>query len=182
VTQIAEQAARLSAIVDDILFVGKLESGGLHLEAAVVDPGEIAKAAVDAARLRAEADVALETADEELPPIETDGGRLRQVLDNLLDNAIKYSPGGGPIVLRVAADRRSTRFAVSDHGVGIPAADLPRIFEKFYRVDPHQTGGVNGTGLGLYVCRELVERMDGRITVSSTPGLGSTFVVELPRR
>ena len=181
VTQIADQAARLSAIVDDILFVGRLESGSLRLEAAVVDPGAIAQEAVAAARLRAEADVTLETG-EDLPPIETDGGRLRQVLDNLLDNAIKYSPDGGAIVLRVGADRRSTRFAVSDHGVGIPAADLPRIFEKFYRVDPHQTGGVNGTGLGLYVCRELVERMDGRITVSSTPGLGSTFVVELPRR
>jgi two-component system sensor histidine kinase SenX3 len=66
--------------------------------------------------------------------------------------------------------------------VGIPAGELARIFEKFYRLDPHQTRGVNGTGLGLYVCRELVERMDGRINVASLPGRGSTFVVELPRR
>jgi len=117
-----------------------------------------------------------------MPPIETDAGRLRQVLDNLLDNAIKYSPNGGAVVLRVDADARWTRFAVADNGVGIPASELPRIFEKFYRVDPHQTRGVNGTGLGLYVCRELVERMDGRISVSSLPGRGSTFVVELPRR
>jgi signal transduction histidine kinase len=114
--------------------------------------------------------------------IETDAGRLRQVLDNLLDNAIKYSPNGGAIELRVEEDDRWTRFAVSDHGVGIPFSEVTRIFEKFYRLDPHQTRGVNGTGLGLYVCRELVERMDGRISVSSVPGRGSTFLVELPRR
>jgi signal transduction histidine kinase len=181
VAQIAEQAARLSAIVDDILFVGRLESGGLRLEHAVVDPAEVARAAVEGARMRAEADVAL-VAPEEMPPIETDAGRLRQVLDNLLDNAVKYSPEGGAVVLRLDADSRWTRFTVADHGVGIPPSELPRIFEKFYRVDPHQTGGVNGTGLGLYVCRELVERMDGRISVTSIPGSGSTFVVELPRR
>jgi PAS domain S-box-containing protein len=181
VTQIAEQAARLSAIVDDILFVGRLESGGLRLEPAVVDPGQVAQAAVEAARMRSQADVTLE-ASGSLPPIETDAGRLRQVLDNLLDNAVKYSPGGGAIVLHVAADSRWARFAVTDHGVGIPSSELPRIFEKFYRLDPHQTRGVNGTGLGLYVCRELVERMDGRISVTSVPGRGSTFLVELPRR
>jgi two-component system phosphate regulon sensor histidine kinase PhoR len=115
-------------------------------------------------------------------PIEADPGRLRQVLDNLLDNAIKYSPEGAPIVLRVEADSRWTRFAIADNGVGIPASEVPRIFEKFYRVDPHQRSGVNGTGLGLYVCRELVERMEGRISVTSMPGRGSTFVVELPHR
>ena len=74
------------------------------------------------------------------------------------------------------------RLLKNHFGVGIPAGELARIFEKFYRLDPHQTRGVNGTGLGLYVCRELVERMDGRINVASLPGRGSTFVVELPRR
>jgi PAS domain S-box-containing protein len=182
VAQIADQAARLSAIVDDILFVGKLESGGLRLEPATVDATEVARAAVDAARVRAETAVVELNAPDKMPPIETDAGRLRQVLDNLLDNAIKYSPEGAPIVVRVESDSRWARFAVADNGVGIPASEVPRIFEKFYRVDPHQTGGVNGTGLGLYVCRELVERMEGRISVSSTPGRGSTFVVELPRR
>ena len=182
VVQIAEQAERLSAIVDDILFVGKLEAGGLRLEPAVVDPVEIARAAVEAARARVgDAVVELDAMDG-VPPLETDGGRLRQVLDNLLDNAVKYSPEGAAIVLRVDADARWTRFAVADNGVGIPAAEQARIFEKFYRIDPHQTGGVTGTGLGLYVCRELVERMEGRLSVTSALGLGSTFVVELPRR
>ena len=181
VVQIADQAARLSAIVDDILFVGRLESGGLRLDPAAVDASEIARAAVDAARVRdAKAVVELNAATP--LPIEADPGRLRQVLDNLLDNAIKYSPEGAPIVLRVEADSRWTRFAIADNGVGIPASEVPRIFEKFYRVDPHQRSGVNGTGLGLYVCRELVERMEGRISVTSMPGRGSTFVVELPHR
>jgi signal transduction histidine kinase len=183
VTQIAEQAARLSAIVDDILFVGRLESGGLRLEPAAVDAVAVARAAVEAAQLRAgdHADVELRAASAS-STIETDAGRLRQVLDNLLDNAIKYSPNDVAIELRVDSDDRWMRFAVADRGVGIPAGELTRIFEKFYRLDPHQTRGVNGTGLGLYVCRELVERMDGRISVSSVPGRGSTFLVELPRR
>jgi PAS domain S-box-containing protein len=182
VKQIAEQAARLSAIVDDILFVGRLEAGGLRLEPATVDVVDVARAAVDAARMRAgEAEVTLRAVAEN-STIETDAGRLRQVLDNLLDNAIKYSPNGGAIELCVDENERWTCFSVSDHGVGIPVAEMTRIFEKFYRLDPHQTRGVNGTGLGLYVCRELVERMDGRISVSSVPGRGSTFLVELPRR
>ena len=173
----------MSAIVDDILFVGKLEAGGLRLEPATVDVVDVARAAVEAARIRAagSTEVTLRAVAES-STIETDAGRLRQVLDNLLDNAIKYSPNGGAIELRVDEDDRWTRLAVTDHGVGIPAGELARIFEKFYRLDPHQTRGVNGTGLGLYVCRELVERMDGRINVASLPGRGSTFVVELPRR
>ena len=183
VQQIAEQAERLSAIVDDILLVGRIESGGLTMEPASVDPLDVSRAAVDAARLRAgEApEIALRTAGE-VPEIETDAGRLRQVLDNLLDNAVKYSPDRGPVELRVVADDRFVRFVVSDEGVGIPSVEMTRIFEKFYRVDPQQTGGVSGTGLGLYVCRELVERMDGRITVQSIFGRGSAFTVELPLR
>jgi PAS domain S-box-containing protein len=183
VAQIAEQAERLTSIVDDILFVGRLEAGGLRLETAAIDAGAVAHAAVEAAQLRVGESAALQLhVAARLPTIESDAGRLRQVLDNLLDNAIKYSPNGGPVELRVETDDRCIRFAVSDRGVGIPATELSRIFEKFYRLDPHQTRGVSGTGLGLYVCRELVERMEGRIFVSSIPGRGSTFTVELPRR
>ncbi|MGH2933311.1 MAG: sensor histidine kinase [Gaiellaceae bacterium] len=183
VTQIAEQAERLSSIVDDILLVGRLEAGGLTLEPAPVEPGDVARAAAEAARIRVgeEMSVELRVADR-LPAIETDAGRLRQVLDNLLDNAVKYSPKSDRVDLRVEADDRWVRFVVADRGVGIPSSELDRIFEKFYRLDPHQTRGVSGTGLGLYVCRELVERMEGRISVESIPGRGSAFTVELPRR
>jgi signal transduction histidine kinase len=102
------------------------------------------------------------------------------VLANLVDNAVKYSPGGGKVSVRIANGNGSVRFAVSDTGLGIPPGEMRRIFEKFYRLDPDMTRGVGGTGLGLYICRELVRRMEGRIWVDSTLGEGSTFVVELP--
>ncbi len=103
------------------------------------------------------------------------------MLTNLVDNAVKYSPGGGTVSLRVEeADGGRMRFSVADVGLGMPASELERIFEKFYRLDPEMTGGIGGTGLGLYITRELVRRMDGAIRVESELGEGSTFVVELP--
>jgi signal transduction histidine kinase len=116
-----------------------------------------------------------------LPPIYCDEDRFRQVLGNLLENAIKYSPGGGTIEvsLRTRPDRTAV-LEVADHGIGIPASQHERIFEKFHRLDPALRGGVGGTGLGLYITRELVSRMGGRIAVRSEPGKGATFIVELP--
>jgi two-component system sensor histidine kinase VicK len=102
------------------------------------------------------------------------------VLGNLVDNAVKYSPDGGIVALRIETNGSTVRFVVADEGIGIPAAEQPRVFEKFYRLDPNQTRGVGGTGLGLYICRELVRRMNGRIWVDSEEGEGSTFYVELP--
>ena len=182
VAQIVEQAVRLAAIVEDILLTGELEAGRLRLEPAEVDPVELARAAIDAARPSLSDGATLDLiASDGVGPIETDAGRLRQVLDNLIENAIKYSPSGPRAEVRLDADQGLVRFSVVDQGVGIPPDELDRIFEKFYRLDPRQSHGVGGTGLGLYVCRELVERMDGSISVESTPGRGSIFTVELPR-
>ena len=102
------------------------------------------------------------------------------MLANLVDNAIKYSPEGGPVVLELENGDAAVRFSVVDEGLGIPASEHRRIFEKFYRLDPDMTRGIGGTGLGLYISRELVRRMDGDIWVESRLGKGSTFVVELP--
>jgi signal transduction histidine kinase len=102
------------------------------------------------------------------------------VLTNLIDNAIKYSPDGGRVEVAVRGVGNRIRFRVQDEGLGIPVAEQTRIFEKFYRLDPQLTRGVGGTGLGLYICRELVQRMHGRIWVSSDGRRGSTFTVELP--
>ncbi len=102
------------------------------------------------------------------------------MLVNLVDNAIKYSPQGGEVAVSVANGDGLIRFSVIDKGLGIPASEHRRIFEKFYRLDPDMTRGIGGTGLGLYICRELVRRMDGKIWVESVLGKGSTFVVELP--
>src|SRR5207245_7956481 len=106
--------------------------------------------------------------------------KLRQVLINLVDNAVKYSPDGGKIEIRVESENGRVRLAVQDRGLGIAQREQRRIFGKFYRVDPNQTHGIGGTGLGLYICRELVRRMAGRIWVESIPGRGSTFHVEVP--
>jgi two-component system, OmpR family, sensor histidine kinase VicK len=105
---------------------------------------------------------------------------MRQVLSNLVDNAVKYSPDGGRIRVTIVPNGRYVRFGVEDEGLGIPMAEQQRIFEKFYRLDPNQTRGVGGTGLGLYVSSELVRRMNGRLWVESREGEGSRFYVELP--
>jgi two-component system phosphate regulon sensor histidine kinase PhoR len=101
-------------------------------------------------------------------------------LINLVENAVKYSPDGGAVEVRVEPNGTTLRVAVRDEGLGIPHGEQQRIFGKFYRVDPQLSRGVGGTGLGLYICRELVRRMAGRLTVTSREGEGSIFVVELP--
>ena len=109
-----------------------------------------------------------------------DSDKLRQVLINLIDNAVKYSPDGGRIDVAVEARDGGVRISIRDEGIGIAPLEQRRIFGKFYRVDPALTRGVGGTGLGLYICRELVRRMEGRFSVRSEEGKGSTFIVELP--
>ena len=116
----------------------------------------------------------------DLPAVAADPEQLRQVLTNLVENAIKYSPDGGPVEVRLEPADGFLRFAVSDRGLGIPAGEQRRIFEKFYRLDPQMTRGIGGTGLGLYISRELVRRVNGRIWVDSAAGSGSTFFVEIP--
>jgi signal transduction histidine kinase len=103
------------------------------------------------------------------------------VLGNLIENAIKYSPQGGTIEVAVEPVERHVRFAIRDSGLGVPKSEQRRIFEKFYRLDPDMTRGIGGTGLGLYICRELVRRVDGRIWVESDGRTGSTFFVEIPQ-
>ncbi|MEX2646828.1 MAG: ATP-binding protein [Gaiellaceae bacterium] len=102
------------------------------------------------------------------------------MLANVVDNAIKYSPDGGPVEVRLEERDGCVRFEVVDEGLGIPAGEHRRVFEKFYRLDPDMTRGIGGTGLGLYISRELVRRMQGRIWVESRLGKGSRFFVEIP--
>ena len=109
-----------------------------------------------------------------------DPDKVRQVLANLVDNAVKYSPGGGRVEVALERHDGAVRFAVSDEGLGIPAAERERVFEKFYRLDPDLTRGVGGTGLGLFICRELARRMDGWIWIEGREPRGSTVVLELP--
>ena len=175
------QSERLAEIVEEVLLASKLERGEVPLASEPIDVAELAADTVETMRGRLRAGSTLElVAPVEVPPARGDKAKVRQVLMNLVENAIKYSPGGGDITVDVAAHEASVRIEVRDRGLGIAAAEHERIFEKFYRVDPHLTRAPGGTGLGLYICRELVQRMEGRIGVESEEGVGSTFFVELP--
>ena len=178
---IATESDRLAVIVNDLLLSSHLDSGRLPVSIEHCDAVELAAAVLDTARTHVPDTIALELdAPKPLAPVAADRGQLQQVLVNLVDNAIKYSPDGGQVVLRVGQADSLIRFVIADRGLGIPASEHRRIFEKFYRLDPDMTRGIGGTGLGLYICRELVRRMDGSIWVESQPGEGSSFVVELP--
>ena len=180
---IAQESERLSRVAADILLANRLDSGRLQLETRPLDAARLAEDVVEQMRscFAERDDVTLELiAAEPASFVAADEDKLRQVLINLVDNAVKYSPDGGAVEVRVEPNLTSLRVSVSDGGLGIPHGEQQRIFGKFYRVDPQLSRGVGGTGLGLYICRELVRRMDGRLTVSSKEGEGSTFVVELP--
>jgi two-component system phosphate regulon sensor histidine kinase PhoR len=178
---VTDESERLVQIVEEILLASELTSGELALRVERVDAAGIAQRAVDAARPRLPDNLSLELAPADgLPPVSADESKARQVLVNLIDNAVKYSPNGGRIELRLGRRNGYVEIAVKDEGLGIPASEQDHIFEKFYRLDPDMARGVGGTGLGLYICRELAERMGGRVRVTSWPGSGSTFFFELP--
>ena len=179
---IASESDRLARIVNDVLWVSKLESDGLRTAIEPRDPVELVRSVVEAARQYIPPGIELElkTPKQGVPLVAADGDKVRQVLTNLVENAVKYSPDGGRVTVTLSTVGRSARFSVRDEGLGVPPAEHRRIFEKFYRLDPDLTRGVGGTGLGLYISRELIERMGGRIWVESSGSGGSTFVTELP--
>ena len=179
---IASESERLARIVNDILWTSRIESGGLQVNVEACDGAELATAVVRAAELQLPDNLTLRLeVTGGLPPVLADADKVRQVLTNLVENAVKYSPDGGMVEVRVEQVGDRVRFVVRDEGLGIPQPERERIFEKFYRLDPNLTRGVGGTGLGLYISRELVDRMSGTIRLEeSAQGSGSTFVFELP--
>jgi PAS domain S-box-containing protein len=178
---IASESDRLARIVNDILWVSRLESGGMQTLVETCDGVELARGVVEAARSYVPPSIQLRfSAPDDTPPIAADPDKARQVLTNLVDNAVKYSPDGGRVSVELSVEGQRVRFSVRDEGLGVPPSEHRRIFEKFYRLDVDLTRGVGGTGLGLYISRELLGRMDGRIWVESSGSGGSTFVAELP--
>jgi len=179
---IVDESTRLTGIVNDLLLASQLDAGRLDVHIESCDARALTESVAEAARthLPDGIRVALDPMDDGVPPVAADEAQLRQVLDNLLENAIKYSPAGGDVRLGVEAADGTVRFSVADAGLGIPASERDRIFEKFYRLDPDMTGGIGGTGLGLYIARELVRRVGGRIWVEPNDSEGSIFYVEIP--
>ena len=178
---IAGESERLARIVNDILLASRLDSGAATVSIGRTNATELARGVIAAAETHLPGDVDLQlSAPEPGPAVAADPDGLRQVLVNLVENAVKYSPNGGLVELEVQQIDGRVRFAVRDRGLGIPASEQERIFEKFFRLDPNLSRGVGGTGLGLYISRELVRRMGGRIRVESEPGRGSAFFFDLP--
>jgi PAS domain S-box-containing protein len=184
ISMITDESERLSRIVNEILLASQLDAGRLDLASEPFDPAELVERVVEARRAHLPPTVTLDVAlpEESAPSVAADRDKARQVLVNFVENAIKYSPDGGRVEVGIdhAEGAGAVRFYVSDEGLGIPDVEQERIFDKFYRLDPEMTRGVGGTGLGLYICSELVRRMGGRIWVQSDHGEGSTFSFELP--
>jgi K+-sensing histidine kinase KdpD len=176
-----QESDRLRRIVEDLLLAGELNAGNPAISAAACDVRELLAELVESTQRRIDGKHALLVdVGPDVGTVECDPLRLRQVLVNLIENAIKYSPKGGKVTVSVTRSNGAVRIEVADEGIGIAEEDQERIFERFVRVDPALSSGVGGAGLGLYICRELVERMQGQISVDSRQGAGSTFAVELP--
>jgi PAS domain S-box-containing protein len=180
VSLIADESERLGRIVNEILLANQLDAGRIDLEREPFDGRDLLERVVEATRMHAPPSVKLTiNANGDVPHVAADLDKVRQVLVNLVENAIKYSPDGGTVEVGIGARDDFVQFHVRDEGLGVAPEEQERIFEKFYRADPHMTRGVGGTGLGLYICKELIDRMDGRIWVESNEDKGSTFFFEL---
>jgi two-component system phosphate regulon sensor histidine kinase PhoR len=183
--QIEDQGNRLYALIIDLLALARVESGSEVFDFQEIDLAESIADCLDRLEARAKARGQTLEVDIKTPKggttIWADHESIRQILDNLVDNAIKYTPENGNVKVTLIPEGNRLRLAVKDNGIGIPHEDLPRIFERFYRVDRARSREMGGTGLGLSIVKHLVQSMHGTVEAQSEPGLGSTFVVRLPQ-
>jgi two-component system phosphate regulon sensor histidine kinase PhoR len=182
IAKIEVETGHLVQMVNELLELSRIEGGGSLVLLDDVDLGRVATASTERLRLFAERQgvrLRVDTPDDRLPPVRGDDDRLGQVFVNLVHNAVKFSPEGGDVIVRVARVGQEVVASVEDHGVGIPRTAIPRIFERFYKVDRARAKG-GGTGLGLSIARHTVEQHGGRIWVESVEGRGSTFSFALP--
>lgn len=176
---INRNSRRLLRLVGDLLFMARLEAGRLELAHVRFDPAQPVRDSVEAAEPRAaRARVSLETELENGIALEGDEGRLGQAVDNLISNAIKFTPAGGDVTVRLRRNGTSAVIEVSDTGVGIPHEHQEQVFSRFFRLSPGAK--VEGAGLGLPIARSIAEALGGSIEVDSAVGRGSTFRLRLP--
>jgi two-component system phosphate regulon sensor histidine kinase PhoR len=180
--KIEVHASRLAALITDLLSLSKIESGDAFSQHMRVDLGELVLGSYQRLGPLAEAKGQKYEIHRPLEPVYIlgDTEAIHQIFDNLIDNAIKYTEGGGAIDISMEREGDRVRVDVKDTGIGIPQEDLPRIFERFYRVDKARSRQVGGTGLGLSIAKHLVQAMNGEIEVTSRGGVGSTFTVRFP--
>ena len=176
-----EETERLSGIVESLMAISRLDAGEARVELAHFDLAELTSGTTEQMRLLAEdKDIALRCEAERQVRVEGDRARLKQVIVNLVDNAIKYTPAGGLVGVKVHASNGRAVIEVNDNGVGIPPEALPHIFERFYRVDKARSRQMGGAGLGLSIVKAIVTAHGGQVKVESVEGGGSRFLVELP--
>ena len=177
-----QEAIVLRRLISDLIDYSRLESRALSLEMEPLDLSQVVGRAIRSASARLEADQ-LSITIGELPErllVVGDEVRLQQVFDNLLDNAAKFTDPGGEIALSCTVDMHTITISVRDNGVGIPPSQIDSIFDRFFQADNHSSRRKRGQGLGLAICKHLVETHGGRIWAESTPGVGTTMYVELP--
>lgn len=173
---IRHSGRRMSEMIEDLVETTRLESGQLQLHKSIVDLEQMARTVARQQGTIASRPIRCETSSSAL--VLADAGRVERVLENLVGNAVRYSPAGSPVSVQVEADDDEARVTVTDSGIGIPADVLPRLFQRFYRAGGNDASG--GLGLGLYTSRLIIEHHGGRIWATSTPGAGSTFGFSLP--
>lgn len=185
ILQIDVETGQLVQMVNELLDLAKIEQGEAHLQLEELDLGGVAERSLAGLQLYAERQaVALHAelpSDSAERTVRADEQRIRQLLTNLVHNAIKFSPAGGQVTLRLRPAPDEVVIEVEDRGVGIPRQELERIFERFYKVDRARSRDGGGTGLGLAIARHVAERHGGRIWAESDEGHGSRFLVALPR-
>ncbi|MBI5599691.1 MAG: PAS domain-containing protein [Deltaproteobacteria bacterium] len=174
---IDRHATRMSRLIDDLLVLSKLESHQMPMVVEAVDIRELISSIAEGFKKQAlDKGIRLELSmASALPSVLSDRVRLEQVMVNLLDNAIKYTPAAGSVLVAASVTNGTVRVDVRDTGMGIPSSDIPRIFERFYRVDRARSREMGGTGLGLAIVKHIIHALNGRVWVESTPAKGSTF-------
>ncbi|NJL02919.1 MAG: HAMP domain-containing protein [Spirulinaceae cyanobacterium RM2_2_10] len=175
----AGEAERTVQLLEDLLNLARADSGYLHFHCTSLALEPFAAEVADMARQYSDRPIHLEVT-EPSPIAIADPNRLKQVLINLIDNAVKYSAAGKPVTFKVGTNEQCAEIQICDQGVGIPLSHQARIFERFYRVDDTRCRSTGGVGLGLSIVKTLIEGMGGNVSVRSRPGTGSTFIVTLP--
>jgi signal transduction histidine kinase len=178
---IEEEADHLTELIDNLLDASRLQAGGLTLNRGDVALDQLARHMVEKYSVEAMQHPIVLNFPANFPIVPGDSTRLENVLSNLINNAMKYSPAGVPIKMAGHATPHEVIVTVSDQGIGIPLDEQGRIFERFYRVDDQLSRQTQGSGLGLYLAKAIIDAHRGRIWVESTPGKGSAFSFALPR-